>query len=507
MALTIVTNPVTVIATTTATCGGNSITGTITGSITAKGVCWSTTVNPVASGSHIDANLTTYPSNTNFPSAITSLTTGTTYYVRAYVTDGSGTYYGANVVFTTLGLTTAAALSITSTTATSGATSISGFTSISAVGVCWSTTTTPTTSNNHTNDVITGNSFTSYLTGLTPGTTYYVRAYIISGGTTYYATQITFTTTTSSPVVTTTSAITITSTTADPNGNVVSLGGTGLNITKRGVCYSTSSTGIDITVSPSSFPTQVSQTGTYSTGAFTGLSSITGLTAGTTYYYRAYAINSSGSQYAYGEQKNFTTLGGPTVETIIPYSITSSTAQVGCNILTIGGSSLTARGVVISTIPGVTIATGTVYTDLYSGNGTQYLTKLTGLTKDTTYYIKAYATNAQGTGYGEELIFSTTSCNPLVEECNPQEYPVVECSDPACEYIIPLECVIGETTPPQCTNLTPEDPTLLSSLIKINEVLCSLSTRDFAIYILGTIINNPNMNTIFCNVDDSSCRT
>ena len=491
MALTIVTNPVTAIATTTATCGGNSITGTITGSITAKGVCWSTTVNPVASGSHIAANLTTYPSNTNFPSAITSLTTGTTYYVRAYVTDGSGTYYGANVVFTTLGLTTAAASSITSTTATSGATSISGFTSISAVGVCWSTTTTPTTSNNHTNDVLVGNAFTSYLTGLIPGVLYYVRAYIISGGTTYYATQITFTTTSTTPSVNYTSISGTTSSSTQITGVIVNNNGS--SIISRGVRYSTS-------------PIFLSYTDQSSIGATSPFTCIlSGLSSATTYYFKVYAENSDGTTYT--TVYNFTTLGGPTVETIIPYSITSSTAQVGCNILSIGGSPLTARGVVISTTSGVTIATGTVYTDLYPGNGSQYLTKLTGLTKDTTYYIKAYATNAQGTGYGEELIFSTTSCNPLVEECNPQEYPVVECSDPACEYIIPLECVIGETTPPQCTNLTPEDPTLLSSLIKINEVLCSLSTRDFAIYILGTIINNPNMNTIFCNVDDSSCRT
>ena len=582
MALTIVTNPVTLIGTTTATCGGNSIAGTITGTITARGVCWGITTNPfltktsvswskssstatitstahgmssgttiiisssndvtaVPNGNYIisvtNANTFTITlstsstatgtfsynivgngftnngtGNSNFTSSITSLTTGTTYYVRAYVTETvSGTattYYGANVVFITLGLATTTATSITSTTAISGATAVNGFTSISAVGICWNTFTDPTTSNNKTIDILTGNFFISSMTGLSPGVLYYIRSYVISGGTTYYGNEISFTTTASSPIVTTTSPVSITSTTADPNGSVSNKGGTSLAITRRGVCYSTSSTGIDITVSPTGFTPQISETGTYGTGAFT-ISSITGLTPATTYYYRAYAINNSGSGlFAYGEQKNFTTLGGPLVETVIPYSITSSTAQVGCNILSIGGSVLTARGVVISTSPGPTLSTGSVFSDLYYGSAVpQYLTKLTSLNKDTTYYIRAYATNAQGTSYGEELIFSTTSCNPLVEDCNPQHEPPVICSEPGCEYIIPLECVVGDipTSSVSCSNisLTPDENTLLSELQKINEILCTLSSRDFIIYYLTTIYNDPALKTIFCTIDNS----
>lgn len=507
MALTIITNPVSSINTTTATCGGNSISGTVTGSITAKGVCWSTSANPTIALSTKTIDGT---GNSNFTSSLTSLTSGATYYVRAYVTETiSGTpttYYGANVVFTTLGLTTTAATSITSTTATSGASAINGFSSINAVGVCWSTSSNPDINNNHTTDVLIGNTCTSYLTGLAPGTQYYIRAYVLYYTAYIYGDQKQFTTLTSTPVVTTTAPNIITSTTANPNGNVVSIGGASLNIIKRGVCYSTSSTGIDITVSPTSFATQVSQTGTYSTGAFTSLSSITGLTPATTYYYRAYAINSDSGKFAYGEQKNFTTLGGPIVETVIPYSITSSTAQVGCNILNVGGSNLTARGVVISTSPDPTSATGTVYTDSYPGNGDQYLVKLTGLTKDTTYYIKGYATNSQGTGYGEELIFSTTSCNPLIEDCNPQEFPTVACTDTACEYIISAECVIGnEITPPTSCNVITTQIDLINSLIQINNNLCNISSKDFAIFILGSIINNPSLKSVFCHLKNTTC--
>jgi hypothetical protein len=248
--------------------------------------------------------------------------------------------------------------------------------------------------------------------------------------------------------------------------------------------------------------------GTNASGTGTGgfSATLTGLTLGTTYYVRAYATNTTGTSY--GAIYNFTTLGGPLVETVIPYSITSSTAQVGCNILSIGGSVLTARGVVISTSPGPTLSTGSVFSDLYYGSAVpQYLTKLTSLTKDTTYYIRAYATNTQGTSYGEELIFSTTSCNPLVEDCNPQHEPPVVCSEPGCEYIIPLECVVGDipTSSVSCSNilLTPDENTLLSELQKINEVLCTLSSRDFIIYYLTTIYNDPALKTIFCTIDNS----
>lgn len=493
MALTIVTNPVTTIATTTATCGGNTISGT--GTITAKGVCYktsSTPVSPTISDTILVASGTT---TSDFTSNLTGLTSGLTYYIRAYVTTGGITSYGATVVFTTLGLTTvdpdAATPAITSTTATSGATNISGFNlgNISASGVCWSTSTSPTLGvGNYTQNSIIGNTFISNITGLIANTTYYVRSYITVTGSpsiTHYGTEVSFTTSTNDPTVTTNSSITsITGTGATVSGNVVSTGGA--TVSERGIQYSlipNMSSGITSVTSGSG-------TGTFS-------ATLTGLTPATTYYVRAYGTNTHGT--GYGAIYNFTALGGPVVETIIPYSITSSTAQVGCNILNQGSSSLIARGIVISTSPDPTLYTGTTYTDAYPGNGTQYLTKLTSLTKDTTYYIKAYATNTQGTSYGEELIFSTTSCNPLVEDCNPQEYPVVECSDVACEYIIPLACVTGEVGSTQCDFVTPEDPTLLGSLIKINELLCLLSSKDFIIFYLSTISNNTVLKTIFCD--------
>jgi hypothetical protein len=95
------------------------------------------------------------------------------------------------------------------------------------------------------------------------------------------------------PILTTTAISAITATTATSGGNITSDGGA--TVTARGVCWSTSSSPV-ITGSHTTDDT--------GTGAFT--SSIAGLTAGTTYYVRAYATNSVGA--AYGNQLSFTTV-------------------------------------------------------------------------------------------------------------------------------------------------------------------------------------------------------
>ena len=95
---TITTNTVTNITETSATCGGN-VTDQGSSSVTAKGVCWSTSSNPTTSDSHTtDGNGTG-----SFTSNITGLTANTPYYVRAYATNSAGTAYGNQQSFTTQG--------------------------------------------------------------------------------------------------------------------------------------------------------------------------------------------------------------------------------------------------------------------------------------------------------------------------------------------------------------------------------------------------------------------
>jgi hypothetical protein len=68
-------------------------------------------------------------------------------------------------------------------------------TAITARGVCWSTTTGPTTSSSHTANGPGTGTFTSELTGLKASTTYFVKAYIIYSGVTTYGDEVSFTTT------------------------------------------------------------------------------------------------------------------------------------------------------------------------------------------------------------------------------------------------------------------------------------------------------------------------
>ena len=121
------------------------------------------------------------------------------------------------------------------------------------------------------------------------------------------------------------------------------------------------------------------------------------------YYLRAYAQNSYGT--AYSTQRTLTTTSAmPTVSTFPATSITSTSAISGGNIRRDGGLPILRRGVCFSTSPVPTIE-GNHTTD-GSGNG-QFVSNLTGLLPATTYYIRAYATNAAGTAYGEQYIFVT----------------------------------------------------------------------------------------------------
>ena len=316
---------------TTATSGGN-VTADGGATISARGICWSTSQNPTTtSPKTVEVGTTGV-----FESSLTGLTANTQYYVRAYATNSVGTSYGTQINFTTTSiviappvLTTSATSAITATTATSGGnvTSIGGA-PITARGVCWSTTANPTTTNDKTTETGSTGIFTSAITGLAASTQYYVRAYATNSGGTAYGTQVSFTTvnaTVALPSVTTTAISAITQTTASGGGNVTSIGGA--PVTARGICWAT-------TANPTTANNFVAATGTI--GSF--VSAISSLTASTQYYVRAYATNSAGT--AYGTQVSFTTLAatstGPTggsavcngTQPTVVVPITSSTGKI-----------------------------------------------------------------------------------------------------------------------------------------------------------------------------------
>lgn len=187
------------------------------------------------------------------------------------------------------------------------------------------------------------------------------------------------------PTVSTSSASSIGSTSVTLGGNISSDGGA--SVTARGVAYSTSQN-----------PTTGASMGS-GTGSFNG--SISGLSPGTTYYARAYATNSVGT--AYGTQVSFTTIStvAPSVTTGSIGSVTQNSAScVSSNVTSTGGATVTAEGIYYGTSPSPT-------TNATTGSGNPFTINLTGLAASTRYYVRAYATNSAGTGYGADQSFVT----------------------------------------------------------------------------------------------------
>jgi uncharacterized protein (TIGR02145 family) len=391
----VTTRAVTEVTSSTAKSGGD-IPGDGGAAITEKGICWNTSENPTT-----DNNRTSDGSGTDgFISSMTGLSEGTTYYVRAYAVNSKGTSYGNQQTFTTAAintptLTTKAVTEITLTTAKSGGDiSSDGGAAVTAKGICWNTLENPTITNNHTTDGTGIDGFTSSMTGLTEGTTYYVRAYATNSKGTAYGNQQTFTTTgIIVPVVTTKAVTDITLTTAKSGGDISSDGGA--EVTAKGVCWNTSEN-----------PTIDNNHTTDGAGTATFTSDLTGLTESTTYFVRAYATNSKGT--AYGNQQTFTTaaIAAPAVTTKAVTEVTLTTAKSGGDISSDGGAAVTAKGICWNTTENPT----TDNSHTTDGTGTATFTSdLTGLTESTTYYVRAYATNSKGTAYGNQLSFVTAS--------------------------------------------------------------------------------------------------
>lgn len=96
----------------------------------------------------------------------------------------------------------------------------------------------------------------------------------------------------------------------------------------------------------------------------------------------------------------------PSLHTTAVTEVTAATATSGGTVLEDGGSVITARGVVFATTPAPT--TQDELTSDGTGSG-PFVSALTDLLANTTYYVRAYATNAQGTSYGEQRSFTTTT--------------------------------------------------------------------------------------------------
>ena len=391
---TVTTGEVSNITQTTARGSGN-VTNQGGAEVTERGVCWGTSHNPTISGSHASNGTGTGGYTVN----MTGLTANTHYYVRAYAKNSAGVSYGNEVDFTTAQnvsaptVTTSQVTNIAQTTATGGGNvTNSGGATVTARGICWSTSHNPTTSGSHANSGTGTGSFSVNMTGLTPGTTYYVRAYAINSAGTSYGSEVSFTTqqAITLPTVTTGQVTNIQQTSATGGGNVTNSGGA--NVTERGICWGTSHN-----------PTTSGSHASNGTGTGSYTVNMSGLSPGTTYYVRAYAINSQGT--AYGSEVTFTTTAGlPTVTTSQVTNITQTSATGGGNVTATGGANVTERGICWGTSHNPT--TSNSHANSGTGTGT-YTVNMTSLTANTIYYVRAYAINSAGTAYGSEVSFTT----------------------------------------------------------------------------------------------------
>ena len=366
--------------------------------VTARGFCYSTNQYPT-----IEDKFTTVNKGLgSFRSNISGLEYATTYYVRAYATNETATVYGDQVEVRTLSglptVTTALVTNVGSVKATCGGNVIDdGSLSVTARGVCYGTSQQPTIEDLHTMDGKGKGEFTSTLKDLKDKTTYYIRAYATTDAGTAYGEQRTFKTEDGIPTV-------VLNEVEEPTANSVTCkakvtGDGGVTVTERGICYSTSQY-------PTNLDTHVASGN--GIGEFTG--SLSNLKVNTTYYVRAYAVNSIG--VGYSEQKTFTTKDGLATLTTTDATSTATTITTGGNVTDDGGYSVTARGICYS----ATNAEPTIADDkVLVGNGKGvFNVSITGLTANTTYHLRAFATNENGTAYGVTVTIQTKDGNASV---------------------------------------------------------------------------------------------
>jgi hypothetical protein len=272
-----------------------------------------------------------------------------------------------------------------------------GGSSIVSKGICLSSKETPTIQDTIIIDTTIKLKFEAEFNGLLSNRTYFVRAFVKNKTGLNYGDIIRISTNKfyikTVPEVVTDSVTSISTTSILAKGNVIGDGGN--IVTSKGFCWG-------VTSNPTINNNKT--TNGYDIGSFS--STIQVLIPNTTYYLRSYATNSLGT--AYGNQIIFTTLNiyPPSVATNSVYNITNNSVMCNGLVSSDGGAQVVSRGFCWSSSTSFpTINNNSV---VYGSGVGSFTSQITGLTFNTVYYIRAFATNSKGTQYGQVLTFKTT---------------------------------------------------------------------------------------------------
>jgi len=353
--------------------------------------------------------------NRNFSAMATGLTLGQTYFARAFATNSLGTTYSANdiqfsPISTTPTLTTqdVTNINIANGTATFNGTIVSaGDPAYTERGFVFGTTPNPTSANIRVVAPGSGalGTFSLAVSDIREGEIYYVRAFATNvNGTEYSTNQVSLNFVATMPTVTTQAITTfsIAAGTATFVGNITSAGD--LPILERGFVYAT-------TPNPTSANIRLTAQGT-GTGAFS--LPVTDIQEGETYYVRAFVRNANGTEYGDQVILNFVA-AMPTVTTqaITERSVANGTARFNGTLVSLGDLPIIERGFVFGTAPNPTV--GADERILIPGSNTGvFVANATDLQEGRVYHVRAFATNANGTEYGENVTVDFNAIMPTL---------------------------------------------------------------------------------------------